>query len=102
MSRARRRSTWPATCGGDIIPLGASPNTLSGNLLNAAALSVMTETLNIESIACRESALHGLGHWHDVYPAEVELIIDRFLSGYRELRPETVNYAKIARCGCVQ
>src|SRR5687768_14354143 len=80
MSRARRRSTWPATCGGDIIPLGASPNTLSGNLLNAAALSVMTETLNIESIACRESALHGLGHWHDVYPAEVELIIDRFLS----------------------
>ena len=70
--------------------------------LNPAALSVMTETLNIESIPCRESALHGLGHWHAAYPAEVELIIDRLLSSYRELRPETVNYAKSARCGCVQ
>ena len=83
--------------------MGASPNTLSGNLLNAAALrSNDRDFEHRESIACRESALHGLGHWHDVYPAEVELIIDRFLSGYRELRPETVNYAKIARCGCVQ
>jgi hypothetical protein len=62
----------------------------------------MTETLNIESIACQESALHGLGHWQAAYPAEVELIIDRFLSSHRELRPETVIYAKIARCGCVQ
>lgn len=86
----------------DIIPFGGNPNTPSGNLLNAAALSVMTETLNIESIACQESALHGLGHWHAAYPAEVELIIDRFLSSHRELRPETVNYAKSARCGCVQ
>jgi hypothetical protein len=86
----------------DIIPFGGNPNTPSGNLLNAAALSVMTETLNIESIACHESALHGLGHWHAAYPAEVELIIDRFLSSHRELRPETVNYAKSARCGCVQ
>ena len=86
----------------DIIPLGGPPNSSSGKLLNAAALGVMAETLNTESIACQESALHGLGHWHSAYPAEVESIIDRFLASHYRLRPETVNYAKSARCGCVQ
>ena len=82
----------------DIIPFGGSPNTPSGKLLNAAALSVMTETLKIESIACQESELHGLGHWHAAYPAEVGLIIDRFLSRRRELRPEpsTMRRARVA------
>jgi hypothetical protein len=38
----------------------------------------MESTLQIDSIACRESALHGLGHWQRAYPARVGEIIDRF------------------------
>lgn len=42
-------------------------------------LQVMTGVLDLSSEACRESALHGLGHWHLHYPEEVRQIVDGFL-----------------------
>jgi hypothetical protein len=41
-------------------------------------LQVMGSTLQLDSIACRESALHGLGHWQHQYPQRVGEIIDKF------------------------
>ena len=69
-----------------------------------ACLAVMAEMLEIESVAVRESALHGLGHFVAVSPgaeARVPQIIDSFLGGNRSLRPELHAYARAARGGCV-
>jgi hypothetical protein len=46
----------------------------------------MATVLDLESLACTESALHGLGHWHRAYPERVEGLIDGFLARRRESR----------------
>jgi hypothetical protein len=51
--------------------------------------------------ACRESALHGLGHWHHAYPDQTADIIDEFLARNEGIRDELRRYAMAARCGCV-
>ena len=61
----------------------------------------MAEILALDSLACQESALHGLGHWQHAYPEEVQQIIDRFLNANKNLRPELAAYARSARTGCV-
>ncbi len=70
--------------------------------LDATMLDVMAKTLEIDHDACREGALHGLGHWHSAYPAFVEGVIDRFLANHPKLSPELLSYAKAARLGCIQ
>ena len=42
-------------------------------------IGVMERTLALESDACRESALHGLGHAHGADPERINRIIDAFL-----------------------
>jgi hypothetical protein len=69
--------------------------------MQAAALSAMVDILAIDSVACQESALHGLGHWNTVAPERVAGIIDAFLLQNPGTRPELVTYAKAARSGCV-
>jgi hypothetical protein len=61
----------------------------------------MDATLKIDSIACQESALHGLGHWELFYPAEVAEIVDQYLKENPNLRSELKNYALDAREGHV-
>jgi hypothetical protein len=67
-----------------------------------ACLEVMRRTLELDADACRESALHGLGHWHAEYPSEVEAIIAQFLEQQDSLRPALRAYALAAQAGCVQ
>jgi hypothetical protein len=86
----------------DLLPVGAAPDDTSRRDLDRAALGVMTEALSLDAIACQESALHGLGHWHAAYPQEVERIVDRFLVTRARDRPELLAYARSARGGCVQ
>ena len=50
--------------------------------------------------ACRESALHGLGHWQ-IYYHEATQLIDDFLRITPNLRVELVRYAESARRGHV-
>jgi hypothetical protein len=69
--------------------------------ITEACLDVMEATLRIDSLPCRESALHGLGHWHLYSPERVERIIDRFLKKERRLPNELQRYALSARTGCV-
>ncbi|HEU5330793.1 MAG TPA: hypothetical protein VFU78_22060, partial [Thermomicrobiales bacterium] len=69
--------------------------------LDAACLDVMRQTLALDNDACRENALHGLGHWLPYYPAPVEQIIADFLARTPTLRPELLAYARRAQRGAV-
>jgi hypothetical protein len=85
----------------DIIPFFAAPDNPAQRELDAAALGVMAEILALDSVACRESALHGLGHWCSRYPERVHAIIDAALASAREWPNDLLTYARSARGGCV-
>jgi hypothetical protein len=63
-------------------------------------LAVLAELLEIPHDACRESALHGLGHWALFNPGAAA-VIDEFLGRSTGLRRELLNYARQARAGCI-
>ena len=77
------------------------PEPSTHSKVDVAFLEVMRQTLNLPSDACRESALHGLGHWHQGCPKETEFIIDTFLGQSGPIREELRDYAQQARQGCV-
>jgi hypothetical protein len=62
----------------DIIPIAVNPEDPNHREFDDAILQVMESTLQLDSIPCRESALHGLGHWQHRYPERVGAIIDTF------------------------
>lgn len=57
-------------------------------------IGVMKQILELKSDACRESALHGLGHWSRYYGKAVQNIIDKWLRRHPDLRPELRDYAE--------
>ena len=67
---------------------------------DAEILATLRRLLAIPHDACRESALHGLGHWARRCP-QATGIVDEFLSGTPGLRPELIAYAEDARTGKV-
>lgn len=83
----------------DIIPLSGSPD---WDRLDAAlteeVLAVLSELVEIPHDACRECALHGLGHWALFHPRAAS-IIDAFLARAHGPRPELLAYATQARSG---
>ncbi len=84
----------------DIIPLYGHPEDKKKRLLDQPILDLLNHTLKIDSIACKESALHGLGHWHLYYPKQVEKIIDEFLK--TDIHGQDLqSYAMSARTGCI-
>ena len=85
----------------DIMPVYGDPRLEDRYALHRAALHVMATVLDFESLACAESALHGLGHWHRAYPERVEGLIDGFLATHSGARPELLTYARSTRYGCV-
>lgn len=84
----------------DILPLFPCPGDPDRARLDAAAIAVMRGALGLNSIACQESALHGLGHWALGYPSEVESTISAFLAK-PDLHPQLRDYAHEARAGDV-
>ena len=70
------------------------------DLFHSEILVILRRLLAIPHDACRESALHGLGHWVRHYPQAAE-IVDDFLSNTPGLRPELIAYAQRARIGNV-
>ena len=86
----------------DLIPIYGQPDDRSRKQIDETILDVMSQTLNLPSDACRESALHGLGHWNLYYPQFVARCIDDFLKREQTLRPELRTYALNARAGCIQ
>lgn len=87
----------------DIAPLGGNLDDEEGAAINNRLLDAMEAILALDSDPCRESALHGLGHWGSAYPERCAEIIDRFLKEKgAALRPEVRGYAVSARGGCIQ
>jgi hypothetical protein len=68
--------------------------------LRNEVLAVLRHILTASHDACRESALHGLGHCASSDREAVELIIDDFLTA-PDLRPELKTYAERAKAGRV-
>jgi hypothetical protein len=85
----------------DIIPIDGKPDDLSERWLNDTCLDVMQHSLNLPFLACQESALHGLGHWHYIYGERVQDIINSFLDANPDIHPQLKTYALSARGGCV-
>jgi hypothetical protein len=83
----------------DIFPMWGS---LMGQpKLDDRFLDVMAHALTIPHDACRESALHGLGHM-PTHEDAIHAIIDRFLADNPGIRPELRAYAESARASCIQ
>lgn len=85
----------------DIFPTWGQPDNEAYHQRDQLLLNVMRRTLDLDSDACREGALHGLGHWAFEYEEEVQQIIDDFLLVHPHLRPELIEYAQNARRGNV-
>jgi hypothetical protein len=67
-------------------------------------IAVLRRILAIPHDACRESALHGIGHLILDYPNESAApgqLIDEFLRSHPGIRPELAAYAASARRGCI-
>lgn len=69
--------------------------------INEFCLDIMATILSMDSMACQESALHGLGHEHLYHPQYVETTIDAFLIRNPNIRPELAAYARRAKFGRV-
>jgi len=69
--------------------------------VNAEIVAVMGQTLDLSNNACRESALHGLGHWYKYRPEQVTQIVNTFVANHSDLRPELLSYARVAGVGRV-
>jgi hypothetical protein len=85
----------------EILPLHGEPNDPRRIKFDQAVLAVLRETLAMDSLACQESALHGLGHWSYYYRAKVRPIIDNYLAHAPEDAPLRA-YARLAADGQVQ
>jgi hypothetical protein len=86
----------------DILPIYGCPHEPDRVDVDAECLSVMEGILGLDSDACLESALHGLGHGQMYHPERVAEIIDAFLANATHIRPELREYALAARRGMVQ
>jgi hypothetical protein len=86
----------------DLFPSYGNPMAPPCKAEDRTILQVLKSILDLPSEACRESALHGLGHWHLHYPEEVRQIVDEFLGGGPAISTALREYAMAARSGCVQ
>jgi hypothetical protein len=83
----------------DVFPRHGIPANSSLAGTDRTILTTLEKMLLLHSLACIESALHGLGHWHAARPDFVERTIDCKLS---QIPGPLRKYAKSARAGSVQ
>lgn len=100
----------------DIFPSWGSKKDPEYQARDQEFLNVMAATLKLDAVACQESALHGLGHWHLHYPEVTQEIVDDFIERHQlkpakrqketttptsSLNPELLRYVYRARSGRV-
>ena len=85
----------------EVITWGWAKGDRDAERLKSKDLDVMDTVLRLPNPACKEAALHGLGHMAS-YSDRAGGIIDRFLEKASDERPELLDYARSARNGCIQ
>lgn len=85
----------------DVFPTWGRPGDPVARGIDEVLLGVMRDALSSENVACVESALHGLGHWHITYPDPVESIVNEFLRQRPAIGVSLRDYAQAARRGRV-
>ena len=70
--------------------------------MDELCLATMEQVLRTPHVACQDSAIHGLGHWADSYPARVASIIDRYLQDNPAVPADLRDYALSAKTGKVE
>jgi len=86
----------------DILPLCPQPENAGRREIDEACLWVMENTLQLPSIACQESALHGLGHWGLSYEVRCREIIQIYLERQPDIEPALRRYAEAASVSGVE
>ena len=84
----------------EVIPLGAAEGDPDAERLNGKASDVLEAVLSLPNPACKEAALHGLGH-SVRKDGRAAAIIERFLAKI-DLDPALDRYARSALSGCIQ
>lgn len=85
----------------EVITWGWGNDDPNAERLNAKDLDVMEAVLQLPNPACKESALHGLGHMARRSDRALA-IIDDFLGGAADFDLDLQQYARAARTGCIQ
>jgi hypothetical protein len=85
----------------EVITWGWAKDDPDAERLSSRDLDVMEVVLQLSNPACREAALHGLGHMVG-HRDRAGAIIDRFLAEAADASPELLAYARAARTGCIQ
>ncbi|MEU6429897.1 hypothetical protein ABZ860_28750 [Microbispora sp. NPDC046973] len=85
----------------DVFPTWGRPGDPVARRIDEVLLGVMQETLSSENVACVESALHGLGHWHITYLDVTESIVREFLRQRPTIGASLDDYARAAMRGRV-
>lgn len=85
----------------EVVTWGWAKDDPDAERLAARDLDVMETVLRLPNPACKESALHGLGHMVRRQP-RAQAIIDRFLAEEKDISPELAGYARAAATGCIQ
>lgn len=85
----------------DISPLYGAMEVDNLQIMSETILNVMKKTLELDSIACQESALHGLGHWKRYFPKETHDTIKNWLDKHPHLSEDLKFYAERAQVGRV-
>jgi hypothetical protein len=84
----------------EVIHMGAAGDDPAAERLNGRAMDVMEAVLWLPNPACKEAALHGLGHI--IHRSDHACaIIDHYLAE-AVLTPDLASYARSARSGCIQ
>ena len=85
----------------EVITWGWAKDDPDADRLRNSDIDVMEEVLRLPNPACKESALHGLGHMvrqndraHD--------IIERFIADATDVESDVLAYARAALSGCIQ
>lgn len=99
--KKKKRSALSSLCymWWDVLPRHGVPYQEHNKEIDEAILNVLQNILRQSNIACKESAIHGLGHWCSGYPDEVSLVINRNL---QFIPLELRDYSELARIGRIQ
>lgn len=81
----------------DVVPIW-HPDKQVLNQIQQLCLETITYCLTLNNLACKESALHGLGHCYSIDSHAVKVIIQ---NSYSSIPEQLKKYAHSAMCGCV-